>query len=574
MINNRFFKSTGPILLVSLLMGCLNPNTATGEADKPYQVPDNPEQMVKEIFLEILVAEIAAQREQYPLAAHSFLKAAKLANRAELAKRATETALYAQDSKLATEAALLWVKLAPNDSNSHEILSGLFIQAGKTDEAIRELEVLFDTSKGGLQERLEGIATILERFPEKQQAIEFMKKLVDNLQQQPDALLTYARLLVHLKEQTKATQILKQLLTKVPDHKEGVPLYAHLLNEENKTEEALTWLKQALDNHPDQQEWRLVYAQLLAEHNRQKEAIEQLLSLVENYPDRAEILYSLGVLSIEDNQLSAAEKYFNQLLDYEGQEDIAHYQLGQIAELAKKPEEALEWYRKIAPDSQFAFSAKSRLALALAKAGQLKEAMRELQEIIPEDESQMARIILVEAEILIIHEQLEDAMAAYNRGLERLPDNVDLLYKRSLLGEKMELLEQVEWDLRRILTLDANNTNALNALGYIIANYFPKRYAEGRELIQKALKNQPNEQYILDSMGWILYKMGEYKEAITYLRKAHEQKVDAEVAAHFGEVLWVSGDRQAAKKVWEDALKMFPDHSLLEETMKRLQAAP
>ncbi len=574
MINNRFFKSTGPILLVSLLMGCLNPNTATGEADKPYQVPDNPEQTVKEIFLEILVAEIAAQREQYPLAAHSFLKAAKLANRAELAKRATETALYAQDSKLATEAALLWVKLAPNDSNSHEILSGLFIQAGKTDEAIRELEVLFDTSKGGLQERLEGIATILERFPEKQQAIEFMKKLVDNLQQQPDALLTYARLLVHLKEQTKATQILKQLLTKVPDHKEGVPLYAHLLNEENKTEEALTWLKQALDNHPDQQEWRLVYAQLLAEHNRQKEAIEQLLSLVENYPDRAEILYSLGVLSIEDNQLSAAEKYFNQLLDYEGQEDIAHYQLGQIAELAKKPEEALEWYRKIAPDSQFAFSAKSRLALALAKAGQLKEAMRELQEIIPEDESQMARIILVEAEILIIHEQLKDAMAAYNRGLERLPDNVDLLYKRSLLGEKMELLEQVEWDLRRILTLDANNTNALNALGYIIANYFPKRYAEGRELIQKALKNQPNEQYILDSMGWILYKMGEYKEAITYLRKAHEQKVDAEVAAHFGEVLWVSGDRQAAKKVWEDALKMFPDHSLLEETMKRLQAAP
>ncbi len=248
---------------------------------------------------------------------------------------------------------------------------------------------------------------------------------------------------------------------------------------------------------------------------------------------------------------------------------MAYYYLGQIAESREDIEAALAAYRKVS-DGEHRLNAQIRAAVLLAESGRLVQARAHLHGLRSDNSQQAIRIYRAEAEILTKRKDYEDAMQVYDGALADYPQDTDLLYSRAMLAEKMDDLERLEQDLRSILAREPNNADALNALGYTLADR-TDRYSEAYELVKRAYELKPDDHYVIDSMGWTLYRMGRHQEALMHLRRAMDLNGDPEIAAHLGEVLWVSGDKQAAMEIWDTALKGTPDDPRLLDVKKRFE---
>jgi tetratricopeptide (TPR) repeat protein len=243
--------------------------------------------------------------------------------------------------------------------------------------------------------------------------------------------------------------------------------------------------------------------------------------------------------------------------------------LGQVAEQRKQYDQAAAWYQQI-ESGNFYFEAQARLSLTLAKRGQLQEARELLHALQPETEQQQVQRILTEEQMLSEAKQYDEALHVLSAALKDLPDNTDLLYARALVAEKLNRIDLHEADLRKVLSKEPKNAHALNALGYTLADR-TTRYKEALELLEQALALKPDDPFIMDSMGWVQYRLGNHAEAVRYLKSALEKRPDAEIAAHLGEVLWVSGDRAGAESVWSRALKDTPDNEVLMGVIKKFK---
>jgi len=576
-------KDFGVILIANLLMGCVSQLAYENASAQEEQLSEtnsqrrvsfsseyffSPEQ---EYMYKILVAEIALRRGYLPLAAQSMFEVASRIPDLGIAERATTVALYAGQYHLATQAARQWVTLDPNSHKARQILGQMLLRQERTEEAVVQLEILLDSLKDKPEQQKSVMEAILKQ-PHNQKnqelALELMKKLVSQRQPDPVLLFVYSRLLNQANQPTEALDVLRTLLTLVPDHAEAVPFYAYLLDKQDQKEQALQWMRQALYKYPDQSEWRLMYARMLADAEQFAEAIAEFQKLLSEYPEHGDILYALGVLSIQTDRFPAAKRYFLELLQTGDRLNIARYYLGQIAQQDKDIESALSWYRQVKGGTNY-LKAQARVALLLVEQGQLDQAIEHLQTVAVNNEDEAIHIRQLEAELLIDQKRYPQAMAAYNQALKLKQGDLEILYMRALLADKMDMMDLLEQDLRHILAQEPDNVNTLNALGYSLADK-TNRYDEAYELIQKALDLSPIDQYhIFDSMGWVLYKLGDYAQAIAYLRKALAMQNDPEISAHLGEVLWESGDQQAAIRVWDEALATYPEDEKLLNTKQR-----
>lgn len=574
-------KNVGIIFITNLLMGCVSQLTYSDAFAFDSQSSKTEIQGLQETtntgkfislqqkyMYEILVAEIARLRGNNTLSAKYFLKLAIQISDPDLAENATMAALYAKQYDIATKAAKLWVTLAPNDPYARQILGRMLLHQQRADEAVVHLEAMIDSLKDKPARLSSLIATLLEQHPDKTQALEFMEKLVAKRPNNSVLLLTYSRFLSSINELGKSVDVLRTFLNQVPDHPEAVPLYAYLLEKQGKLSEALQWQKQVLQQFPNKREWRLMYARMLADAEQFEEAIKQFQLLLSNSSQsNGDILYALGILSLQVDKSSAAKSYFKALFEKGERRNTALYYLGQIVQEEKNFIEAIFWYKQIDGGSHY-LNAQARIALILADQGNLDQAVEHLRSLPVERPKDTINMRLLEAELLIEKKLYQQAMATYDSTLKLAPDNTEVLYMRGMLAEKMGNIAQLEQDLRRIIELEPKNADALNALGYSLIEH-TDRYQDGYELIKLALELSPTDFYILDSMGWVLYKMGKNMEAVAYLRKAQIKQDDPEVAAHLGEVLWSIGDMQAAKEVWEKALVTFPDNDKLREVRHR-----
>jgi len=280
---------------------------------------------------------------------------------------------------------------------------------------------------------------------------------------------------------------------------------------------------------------------------------------------------NLGLLFLESEQLEEAKHYFMQALKYGDQHDNVYFNLGQIEELKNHPNQSLIWYEKVAESLEYV-DAQARITMILNEQGKWREAIQRLHAISLKNKDKLA-LMQIEAELLTEQKLYSQAMAVYNRALQINPKDIDILYMRGLLAGKMNCMAQLERDLHSILALKPNHIEALNALGYSLADR-TDRYEEAYQFIKKVLDLQPNNHYVLDSMGWVLYKMGDYEQALDYLYKAQpteesdielSDEFSAEHAGHLGEVLWISGDEESAKAVLKKALEEFPDNEKLHQ---------
>ncbi|MFT5425707.1 MAG: tetratricopeptide (TPR) repeat protein [Gammaproteobacteria bacterium] len=526
-------------------------------------------ELTEDILYKILVAEIAGQRDQLNVSIDNYLELARTTRDPELASRATRIAVYARDDVAAKEAAQLWAEIDPDNSDAHQVLAVMAVRQGETDKALEHLKVILKSSgqETSLSQQLWMVANLLSREKDKVHVKSILEELMAGEQDDPEILFAYAQVLTRLAELPKAREVLERVLLLEPENETAAMTYVAVLNQQGYEDEALSWLQNVLKKDEDNFNLRIFYARLLTDLKRFEDAREQFEILAAQDPKNPDVLFSLGLLYLQANKLDDAESYFIRLSETKGHVDDASYYLGRIAEERSDLKKAGDWYRGVSSGNNY-FDAQMRIGLMLGKQDKVEEARAHLSRIKTQSDQEINVLIQAEAEMLSEAKRYEDALVIYDKALEDRHD-ADLLYSRAMLGEKMDRLDILERDLRAIIAEDAKNSQALNALGYTLADR-TDRYDEAYGYIKQALEISPNDFYILDSMGWVLYRQGHLNEAIEFLNKALAARNDPEIAAHLGEVLWVKGDKKAAQEVWDTALKQTPDDDKLRKVINRL----
>lgn len=519
-----------------------------------------------ETLYKLLVAEIAGQRDKLAVAVDNYRDVARATRDPEIIERAIRIAVYARDDEASADIANLWLEVEPGNPDAHQVLAAVAIHAGDADTAVSHLEKILNADEGAFAEKLWIIANMLGREKDNEAALEVMERLVARHQDSPEALSAYAQVALRMDELERAETLLERVLELEPQNASAAMNYLVVLQKRGDRQTALEWLEDNIDEHPQNFNMRLLYARLLTDARRFDAAQTQFAHLAEEEPENVDVLYALGLLSLQSLQLDEAADYFNRLLKLDQRVQEARYYLGRIAEEKGRLDDASDYYASV-ESGENRFDAQMRMGLMLARQGQVVAALEHLDAIEAGSEEEKLLLIQTEGDILIRQKRYQEAMALYNDALEN-SDHPDLRYGRAMLAEKMDRMELLERDLRRILEENPDHVQALNALGYTLADR-TDRLKEAHSLIKQALELRPNDFYILDSMGWVLYRMGRLDQAEEYLRKALELRNDPEVAAHLGEVLWVKGDRQAAQEIWETALKQTPDDERLLDVIKR-----
>jgi len=519
------------------------------------------------LLYKLLLAEIAGHRGMLDTSIEYYLELARHTRDHRIVERAARIAVYARDDDAALAAARLWVELDPRNPDPHQVLAIMKLRAGDLEQAAEHLQDIFAYSEGEADEKLWMIANLLGSERDKDAVLEVMEKLVATQDSSPGALYAFAHVAARLEDLERSRELLEDTLALAPDNNNAALSYISILQRLGREQEALSWLEKKLAKGGENDfNLRMAYARLLMEVRQFGKALDQFELLVDREPENIDVLYALGLLYLQSSRLEEAETLFKKLSAQEHLTDTANYYLGRIAEEKRLYDEAGDWYQGVYKGEHY-FDAQVRLAMLLARQGQVDEARNHLQSIRSRSGQQALVIVQAEGDLLIQAGRYEEAIAVYTEALDD-GYNPDLLYARAMVAEKTGRLDLLEKDLRSMLEREPDHAQALNALGYTLTDA-TDRHAEAYELIKKALELRPNDFYILDSMGWVLYRLGRLDEAIEYLRKALNIRQDPEIAAHLGEVLWVRGEREQAKEVWETALQQTPEDTRLLDVIER-----
>jgi len=537
----------------------------TAFSPAPEVVP--PVELSSGLLYQLLVGEVSAQRGELEMSAHAYQQAAAFTRDLRLARRATQIAVYAQDYTTALKAARLWVELAPEALDARQSLAALLIRQGRADEALAHLEALLKLSPDGSAHGFMLVTNILAREQDRRRALQVMEALMAPRGDDVNALFAYANLAYLVEEYALAGQQIERLLGVQPGLPRALVLKANVLRKQGRDDEALEAYRTALDAMPQDNALRLGYARMLVDMERLPEAREQFRMLGSQLSDNADVAYAEGLLAMQAGDLAQAERHFKHLLTLEQRVDEAAYALGQIAETRGRTDEALRWYRQVSDGNNY-LDAIVRSAVLINRQQGLAAARAYLHGIELQTSQQELRLYLVEGELLRDEGAREEAQQVYDAALQQFPDNVELLYARAMNAEGLGRLDLLERDLNAILKQEPDNVQALNALGYTLADR-TDRFDEAYDLIRRAYEQRPDDPAIIDSMGWVTYRLGRLDEAEGYLRQALEKHFDAEIAAHLGEVLWARGRQDEARQIWHDALQRDPDHVLLKQVIER-----
>jgi tetratricopeptide (TPR) repeat protein len=340
---------------------------------------------------------------------------------------------------------------------------------------------------------------------------------------------------------------------------------------------ALNLLGGFVDKNPAARDARLMYARLLVAANRLPDARVQFSQLLAQDADNLDAMYALAVLSLDQPlpRVEAKQRFQDYLRALEknpaaGRDpDPAYLNLARIAEDEKRYDEALDWLERVDGGEQF-LNARTRRALVLGKMKKVDEARKLLAETPVNGAEERTQVTLAEGQLLRDARRYREAFDVLAQGLTRTPDDSGLLYDAAMAAEKLDRVDAMEKHLRRLIELKPKEAHAYNALGYSLADR-NLRLSEARQLIEKALAISPDDGYIIDSMGWVLFRLGDLPRAREHLERAYKLKPEGEVAAHLGEVMWAQGERDAARRLWREAVKREPDNESLRATLSRLK---
>ena len=520
-----------------------------------------------DVLYRLLVGELASHRGDLQLALENYLDVAEDTRDAGVAARATKLAVFAHSEELALEAARLWSDVDSSSVEARQVLASLLIRAGDIDSAVEHLDEIVHTLSDPPGTGFHRAAELLGAEKDTEAAVTTMRQLVFGHEDDAEAQLALARLLVRTGNVEEASEAADRSYEIDPGNARTAVLRARLRQSAKDTEGAFSVLEEFLAGTPESGSVRMTYARMLVDARRYEEARAEFEYLVAEEPENDDARYALGLLLVQTNRLDEATEQFERLASRDSRRDAAHYYLARIAESQQRPDDAIASYRRVRR-GEHRLNAQIRVAVLLADSGNVEAARRHLHGVRSETVQEAVRIYSAEAGLLTRVARYGEAMDVYDASLEAFPGNSDLLYARGMLAVKMDRLDILERDMRAIISREPDNADALNALGYTLADR-TDRYEEAYALIKRAIELKPDDHYIVDSLGWILHRLGRHQEALVQLRRAMSINPDPEIAAHLGEVLWVLGNKVEARAVWSTALESAPDDERLLDVMQR-----
>ena len=556
----------------SVLTGCGFSGSAKDRADVVTSNPASGSRssdpaLNGDVLYKLLVGELASHRGDLALALENYLEVAGITGDAAVAARATKLAVFAHDEKRALEAADMWIDADPTSVEGRRVLASLLIRAGDVDGAVEHLDVIVKAGSEPPGTGFHHAAEILGGEKDKETSVAVMKKLVLGHEDDSEAQLALARLLVRTGLTEDATAVVDRAYGLDPDNARIAVLQARLRQRADDSDGALHVLEEFLERFPESGMVRMTYARMLVDERRYEEARAEFEYLVAEEPENDDARYALGLLLVQTNRLDEAAQQFQKLAYRESRRHAAHYYLGRIAESQERYADAIVSYRRVRR-GEHRLNAQIRVAVLLADSGEVEAARRHLHGVRSETTHEAVRIYSAEAGLLARFARDDEAMDVYDASLEEFPGNTDLLYARGMLAAKMDRLDILERDMRTIIAREPDNADALNALGYTLADR-TERLEEAYALIKRAIELKPDDHYIIDSLGWVLHRLGRHREALVQLRRAMSINPDPEIAAHLGEVLWVLGNKIEARAVWSTALESAPDDEHLLDVIER-----
>lgn len=522
----------------------------------------------KDPVYQLMIAEMAVNNGQTDIAVDNYLALAKSQNDPKIAERAVRIAVFGQNLDAARQAAQRWIELEPNQLEAQQIIAAIYIRLEDTEQAYQYLSQVIDAQPVINDEIFMTLLAVLSREKNIDTVLSVSRRIADNYSGYAYAHYMHGSLASRSDRAEESLTYLDNALA-IKDIPDAYAIRAKMLIKLGNREEAVISLKRAVMSQPNNKQLRLAYARLLVDVKEYEKARMEFEKLHLMAPEDPDLLYTLGLLSLESQRFDAAENYLTKLLQTGKRKGEAQYYLGRINESRNQYQKAIDWYDRVRT-GEYRFDAQIRSASLLSKQGNINAAIELLKTMADSSQSKatLVRIYLAKGEILKSAKRFEDAIVIYNQALMVIPGNIDLLYARGLTGEHIGNFQMLEADMRSILETEPDNAHALNALGFTLADH-NDRLDEAYQYLQKAIEILPDDPAIIDSFGWVNYRLGNYEEAIRLLKKALSQFQDGEIAAHLGEVLWVTGQQQEALEVWQRALEKTPDDPYLLETLKR-----
>ena len=537
----------------------LNDVTQESLEDLPLQELDS------ELLEQLLVMNLASIDRNWGQAAQSAFSAAQNSEDFRLARLTTMMFLQDRNYPMAAQGAQLWNELRPDDETSQDMQILALVGAEKVEEALAAIRLQAESKE--TDEHIRQIAGLLVRQTNASPAIAVIKQLTVDHSDSAQVFTSSAFVAEHFREFELATQWVEQAIVLRSDWDLAAQMKARLLLTQGKLEERATFIEQFVQANPKSEGMRISYAAELARKEDYASAFEIMQGVLEDAPDNVDALEYAAALADQLEDRTTATKLYRQALKQEPNNDQIRWSLARLAVLDEKLATAERLFNDISSEDLF-IRAQIQVANIRKDTQGMRVAVNTLRALRPRTQQEFIDIALTRHYLLTEAFEYEEALSSLNETMVYLPGDSQLLYARALVAAELDEIELAEQDLRIVIAREPENANALNALGYTLADK-TDRLDEAKDLVEAALVLRPNDAHILDSMGWILYRLKDFTGAIEFLEKALLANDNPEIIAHLGEVLWESGDKNAAIETWQKGYKKDNMHPVLSETIER-----
>lgn len=564
-------------LLGLTLAGCAS-LTGTEEAPAPGekaatetktepQLPVEYADFEPETLYLLLSAEIAAQRGRYDITLVNYLKAAKQSRDQAVIERAMRIAQSLNGDNAQKQLAELWLEIDPDNLQAHRISAIQAVKGNDLQTAIHHMERIMD--QGGDAD-FDSLAAMAANLPPEQQQelLALYNEMSGRHPDTPELEYSIALLLKVNGQPQKALDRLEPLLEENANFQPAIILKGDLLYQTGQKSSALDYLLTNTRRFPANRQMGTLYGRMLINEGELQAAQDEFARLVKRYPETPGLRLSHALVALENGQTDLAREELTKLAEQGHHTSEANYYLGRIEDQAGNTEQAIGYYQSVEQGNYY-FPALARASSLLAENGQLEDAIDRIRRLREANPRQAENFWLLEVNLLLDQEQQQEALSTATEALEEHPDNIEIRYARAMLYDGIGQTADAEADLRQIIEQEPENAVALNALGYILTTR-TDRLREARGYIEKALQLDPDNPAILDSMGWVLFLEGQIEPSLDYLSRAWAAFPDPEVAAHYGEALWMNGAEEQARIIWQEGLEQDSDHEVLRETIDRL----
>lgn len=522
---------------------------------------------------QLLLGEIALHRGELEIAVLAYAEVARRSKDPEVLRRAVHVAVGAKRTDLALEFARLFVEVEPDSVRARHALLSVLAGLGRTEEALPHIRFLLAQDAVGRPRLVMHLIRVFVNHSDKSAAVTMLEELLAPYPELPEAHYALASV-----AEAGGVMFTKRTLRSIgkalelrPDWTQAALFEARVLVGDSNAA-AISSLSRFIERNPDDDEALIQRARLYGQEKQYDSARVDLENVLSRRPDFISALFPLAIVALHQEDKVEAEKILLKLSERDfGGLPFVLFELGTLAEMRDDHAAAIDYFGRVERGEYFV-RAQARKAQIISKQGNNAEALAYLRDIEKDNpdlsSADKARLVLAEAYLLREGKQFEAAYDLLGEALKEHPDEPDLLYDQALLADRLNRVEVLENNLSRVIVLRPESAHAYNALGYSLAER-NVRLEEARQLIGKALTLAPADPFILDSMGWVLYRLGLPEDALLHLERAYQMRSDPEIAAHLGEVLWSLNRRDEARTLWKDAQQRHPADEALSAVVRR-----